>query len=588
MSVQKRVVQILGLFMVIMLVFVIRLSYVQLTNTSHFSKYDLDLVEESIKQRTKTFTLHSGRGYFTDRNGHSLHLDYYPSLILFPFLQYQNWPVAEVAKILNCNKEQLLNSVKNVKEPVLYFENDKRRQLTLVEMKKINNLKIPGVYAQYVHERTENVAQHLIGVVGENVEEVKRRYTPQVENGSVSLHSKIGVSGLERTFDPFLISQGSSSLAYFTDNLNRPLFGFDVHYLAPADPYYPTQVVTTIDKEIQTFVTRALKKEGVTNGGAVIIDVKTNDLLALVSLPSFDIHHPFGQGSKNHMVTAYTPGSIFKIVVAAIAIDLNLIDKLELFDCNKNLYGDNEEPRRLGNLSFKESFSQSCNYTFSQIANKAIQRDDQIFTKYAKKLGLNDKVGWMGDIYRLKNVAHFPEEEEGVISLDNKEIGDMRAITQTAIGQKNVRITPLAVANMMATISRGGEKQQVRSATKITYENGTTVLEFPRQNLNNDEHISRYTAMRLQELLRSVVNLEQGTAHSFLDDTHYTIAGKTGTAQKGLHNNELNHWFAGYFPANHPKYAMVVVDLNHKNKNIKTLKTFQRIVNFLYEYDQRS
>lgn len=587
-NVHKRILQVLVLINLVLLVFVFRLAYVQLIATHHISKYEVDLVEESIKQRTKNFILHSGRGYFTDRHGHSLHVDYYPSLILFPFLKEGIWPVGKVAQILNVTNEQLMDAVQSSENPILFEENSKRRKLSMDEMKKINDLKIPGVYAQYVQERVENIAPHLIGVVGENHKEVKRRYAAQVENGTISVNSGIGVSGMERSFDPFLISQGHSALAYFVDNLDRPLFGFDVRYTAPADPYHPTEVVTTIDKDLQIHVTKALKEAGLTSGGAIIIDAKTNDLLSLVSLPTFNINFPFDIGAKNHMVTAYTPGSIFKVVVAAASIDLNLINKFDLFDCNQNLYGDGEEPRQLGKLTFQESFAQSCNYTFTQLANELVRQDKLILERYATKLGLVDKVGWIGDVYRLEDVAHFPEEEIGTITIDEQDIGDKFAIAQTAIGQKNVRVTPLAVANMLATIARGGEKKQVRAASKIKYENGTTVVEFPKQTLENGEQISKYTAIRLQELLRSVVKMEKGTAHSFLKNSSYPIAGKTGTAQKGLTKEEQSHWFAGYFPANKPKYVMVIVDLNHQNGNIKTLKAYENIVEYLYNYDNKT
>ena len=573
--------------MLILSVLIIRLAYVQLFATHQYSKNDIDLVAESIKQRTQSLVLHSGRGYFSDRRGEPLDVDYYPSLILFPFLKDQKWPVREVADILGINEDVLLKEVSKPKEPIVFHMNGERRKLKEDEMTKINQLKIPGVYAQYVQERTENIAPHLIGVTGENVEEVKRRYSDQLANGNISIHAEIGVSGLQRSFDPFLISQGDAKLVYFVDNLQQPLFGFDVKYSAPANPYHPTQVVTTIDKQTQLYVTNTLKDVGISNGGAVILDAKTNDLISLVSLPNFNINSPFGIGAENQIVTSHTPGSIFKIVVAAAAIDHNLTHKFDLFDCDKNLYGDDEEPRQLGMLTFEESFSQSCNYTFSYLANELLKIDQQILHKYAQKLGLTDQVGWIGDVYRLEEITHFPEEERGKVTVEEKDIGDYYAIAQTAIGQKNVRITPLAVANMLATIARGGEKHQVRGSSKIKYENGTTVVEFPMQLGNNEERISTYTAMRLQQLLRSVVKMEEGTAYPLLHSAPYSIAGKTGTAEKGINKNEMTHWFAGYFPAEDPKYVMVILDLDHKGE-VKTLKAYKNIVEFLYNYDREN
>lgn len=583
---KKRIIQLLILFIAVMFIFIFRLAYVQLIATSHYSKHEVDLIKESINQRTQTFILHSGRGYFTDRNGHPLNSDYYPSLILFPFLNFQQWPVNKVAEIVKIDKLTILEAIMNQQEPIVLQENGRPIRLTEAQMKNINKLKIPGVFAQYVQQRTENIAPHLIGVTGENTNEVKRRYEEEVVNGRISVHSEIGVSGMQRAFDPFLISHGDSKLAFFVDNHKQPLFGFDVNYVAPANPYHPTEVVTTIDKEIQEYVTKALKEEGVTKGGAVILDAKTSDLVSLVSLPTFDVNFPFDSGAKNHITSSYTPGSIFKIVVAAAAIDLNLTNKFDLYDCNKNLYGDKEEPRQLGMLTFKESFAQSCNYTFSFLANELIQIDDQILDKYAMKLGLINHIGWKGDVFRLKDLAHFPEEEQGIISINEINSNDKYEIAQTAIGQKNVRVTPLAVANMLATIARGGEKKQVRGASKVKYENGTTVVEFPIKSPKEEDRISRYTAMRLQELLRGVVKIEQGTAFGLLNKSPMSIAGKTGTAETGENKEGRSHWFAGYFPADHPKYVMVILDLDHKNGNIKTLKAYEKIVQFLYNYEK--
>ena len=77
-------------------------------------------------------------------------------------------------------------------------------------------------------------------------------------------------------------------------------------------------------------------------------------------------------------------------------------------------------------------------------------------------------------------------------------------VAMSGIGQHEVRATPLAVANMMATIARGGKKEMVRAVSKIEYKNGTTMVDFQSKSLKGDT-ISPYTAMKLQKLLREVV-----------------------------------------------------------------------------------
>ena len=123
--------------------------------------------------------------------------------------------------------------------------------------------------------------------------------------------------------------------------------------------------------------------------------------------------------------------------------------------------------------------------------------------------------------------------------------------------------TPLAVANMMATIARGGKKEMVRVASEIEYKNGTTLLLLRRRNLKG-ETISPYTASRLQKLLREVVTNNEGTGRWF-QDLPYEVAGKVGNGETGkyLNGEQLhNKWFAGYFPFHNPKYALVAVNLD--------------------------
>ncbi|UTW70014.1 hypothetical protein KHA80_04335 [Anaerobacillus sp. HL2] len=147
---------------------------------------------------------------------------------------------------------------------------------------------------------------------------------------------------------------------------------------------------------------------------------------------------------------------------------------------------------------------------------------------------------------------------------------------------KNVRVTPLAVANMLTTIARGGEKKQVRGASKLNMRMGQQSWNFSKSR-NADDRISKYTAMRLQELLRAVVKTEQGTAYALLHKAPLVLLEKLGQPKSEKIRKERSHWFAGYFPSNNPKYVMVIIDLDHQNGNFKTLKAYEKIAQFLQD-----
>lgn len=108
----------------------------------------------------------------------------------------------------------------------------------------------------------------------------------------------------------------------------------------------------------------------------------------------------------------------------------------------------------------------------------------------AAKLGLTGRVGWEGKLYHEDEFRQFHHETAGSIWGDEKDKKVKKAVAQTAIGQKNVKLTPLEIANMMATIARGGEKKQVKIADQIEYKNGTLMTAFKDHKLPERKSIS--------------------------------------------------------------------------------------------------
>ena len=560
-----------------------RLAQIQLIQTESFSKHHVNLIEASIKQRTQSIVLDDGRGRFTDRNGEAITNDYYPSLVLFPFLKDMDWPSAKIAKITGIPEQYLLTEVNQAKAPFAYGGKHPIK-LTEEQQKQINDLKIPGVFALYQQVYTNQiVARHLIGLVRQNKELIEKRYKEKLEIGLVSADTEIGITGLERAFDEFLLPEGESKLLYHVDQLGGPLFGLEVKYTAPANPYYPTSIKTTLNKPLQVIAEQAIDNMGMKKGGLVLLDVETSDVLAIVSRPQMNEENPFADaGGVNEMIQPQIPGSVFKIVTAAAVLENDAKIRGRRFNCNLNLYGEARTDRELGSLNFEESFAQSCNYTFAKLAEELTVQNPTYMEDYAEKLGLISRVGWYGDVFHFNHFMQFPEERVGRVWGDEKDKNVKKAINQTAIGQKEVRVSPLAVANMMATIARGGQKKQVRAVSEVQYKNGTTLFAFPKQTLQG-EGLSSYTSEQLQNLLKSVV--QSGTGERF-KTLPYTVAGKSGTAETGR-NGLVNKWFAAYFPVEQPKYALVVVDLDVKESEAKTNDIVEIVIKKLYEWDTK-
>ncbi len=539
-----------------------RLMQLQLFQTESFSKHKINLLEQSVAQRTQQLIIDEGRGEFLDRNGEPLTYTEKNVLVLFPFLKKMEWPIEKVAKILNVHSDKLESDLSNAKGPIV-VGGKTPIELTETQMNEINSLKVQGVFALKRKFKKELVpASQLIGVTGENTEVFHKRYPEKVKGAN----QKIGVSGLQERFDEWLVTEEPAKLIYHVDANGGPLFGVDVKYLAPANPFYPLNVKTTIDPKIQRALEEVADHYEIKKGGLLLLDIENGEIVANVSRPEMRTRDPFSGGAVNYMLKALIPGSVFKTVVAAAAMDEGIVDESKLFPCDEDIYGKRAEKPH-GNINIKTSIAVSCNRTFAELAKQLIKKDDHLLEKYAEKIGLLGDIGWSGDVFHYENFSQL-QISEGRIFASDEDRKDPNYISQTGIGQLEVRVTPLGMANMMATIARGGDKLKVRAVSAIEYQNGTTMFSFPKEQ-GEGETITPYTAMKLQQYLRGVVNSPEGTA-AYLQNAAYTIAGKTGTAQTGTYrggieskeNTEYNKWFAGYFPFDHPKYALVALNMD--------------------------
>ncbi len=534
-----------------------RLMQLQLFQTESFSKHKINLIEESVAQRTQQLIIDEGRGQFLDRNGKPLTFQEKNVLVLFPFLKRMDWPVEEVARIIHVTPEIIETKIEQAKGPIV-FGGKEAFQLSEEQMNEINGLKIQGVFAVTRKFKSGTIpASQLIGITGENTEEFHERYPDRVKG----IHQKIGVTGMQEIFDEWLISEEQSKLIYHVDANGGPLFGADVKYLAPANPFYPLNVKTTIDMDIQQALEEVADRYKIEKGGLLLLDIENSQILADVSRPTMKSSDPFSGGADNYMLKALAPGSVFKTVVAAAAMDEGIVDESRMFNCDEGIYGAPAEKPH-GMINIKSSIAVSCNRTFADLAKELVVKDPYSLEEYAGKLGLLGDIAWKGNVFHYEEFSQLPVSK-GRVFVSDDERKDLNYIAQTGIGQREVRVTPLGLANMMATIARGGEKYMVNAATSIDYQNGTSMFSFPRKKMEG-EKITPFTAMKLQQYLRGVVNSPEGTA-PYLDTALYPIAGKTGTAQTGKESEgrELyNKWFAGYFPFENPKYALVAVNMD--------------------------
>lgn len=579
---QKRILFIAIIIFMLIAGLLGRLMQIQLFQAENFSGHHVNLIKESVRQRTQELILDDGRGQFLDRNGEPLSYEEKSVLVLFPFIEKMDWKSQEIAKVLGLSAIALEKEVKVAKEPII-AGGKKPLFLTEQQALEINRMNIPGVFAvkKKIFPEYSPAAQFL-GIYGENEKVFKKRYPNKDWRNKT-----VGLSGLERSFDEFLLSENESKFVYHVDGVGDPLFGIDVKYAGQANPFYPLQVKTTIDQSLQRLIESLMDEHGIQKGGTVLLDVNTNDILAVASRPHINSRDPyFDEGATNMMFKQQIPGSVFKTVVAAAAIEEGVVSKKDQFRCELDIRGNLAE-RNLGQLNFEDSFARSCNRTFAELAGVLLEKDPMILEKYARKLGLLDSIAWEGDVFHLNQFKQF-EHDKGRVFADNDSRNDRNYVAQTGIGQQEVRLPPISVANMMSAIARGGKKMSVRAVSEIQYGDGTVMTSFEEQMESDGEQISPYAAIKIQQLLRKVVIDPEGTG-SIFNDLPYEVAGKSGTAETAvIHEGEQLHhkWFAGYFPFDDPQYVLVVVNMDVPVDQGGVNVLFADIVRSIFEKNQ--
>lgn len=394
-------------------------------------------------------------------------------------------------------------------------------------------------------------------------------------------YSQVGVTGLEAAFDSFLRGSGEHVLTYIVDGKGRPLNGLDVQRKETrgGNGKKPHSLVTTLDRDVQTLVEEILDEEGISDGAVVVQEISTGDVLAMASRPYPEAGKESHQPWDNRAIMETVPGSIFKTVVAVAALDTGKVKPEETFVCNGELgrYGlTDSNGKGHGKQTFAEAYANSCNIAFAKVAERL---GGETIETYAKKLGLGREILWSGHLSG-KLYRHLPREDSGLIFAEGTSKKDGGAVVQTAIGQRDVRITPVQAANMVTALFHQGKLPSPRVVQQIQNDQGKTVVSFKPKQLRVDRPIQPQVLEQVRAMMRKTVT--DGTAIR-LKDSEWALAGKTGTAQLG-ENGGYNKWMVGFGPYEKPRYSVsVVVRAISDDGDPRALRVFRRVMEGLKE-----
>lgn len=431
-------------------------------------------------------------------------------------------------------------------------------------------------------------AQHLLGYIGQNPDRIQQLYGQQLASGRLTLSTPIGAQGLEQTFQPFLMGIGGTEIVLYTDTKGRPFAGLGYRVVRPDNPFYPLQVMTTLDLMIQLQLEQLADREGLQDGAIVVLDAKTAEVVALVSRPRFDPYRvdPGQDNWENRAVKAAIPGSIFKTVVAAAALETGAAHPEETFNCNGE-WGHYRfrcwKEGGHGTITFRQGYAESCNIVFGEVMSRL---SADTLAETAAKLGVGQTVGWRGPVLHLPDFEMLDGEEPGQLWGNGTDPSDPGVKLQTAIGQRDVRMSPLQAANMVVTLLNGGRGQKVRAVQSIRLATGQPLADFPAQPLATSQtSLSPKTAATLLSWMEDVV--EVGTGAS-LQGTTWKVAGKSGTAQLGASGEDgVNNWFVGFGPVEAPRYAVAVVSLRQPSASGQAIRLFRLTMELLAEAERK-
>lgn len=328
-----------------------------------------------------------------------------------------------------------------------------------------------------------------------------------------------GGSGLEAAYDEVLAGTPSTKLTI----VDRAGEAREVVGGAPGAP--GRSVRTTLDVDVQRAAQNAF---GDTVGGAVVMDPKRGDVLAVVSSSPFDPNNYVGVEISpfNRAVSGlYPPGSVMKVVTASAALDTGTVTPSTEVTGPKEFRGvHNFAKGEFGTISFASAVQNSVNTAFAQVA---LDLGGRALTDYAEGFGFNRE----HDMPLATARSSFPRPRDD---------GDLMF---AAIGQAQVLATPLQMASVAATVANGGRRMEPR----ISFE------EAP----SGERVIKKKTARDMTDMMVAVVRGGTGTRANI---GGVAVAGKTGTAEVDVGGKRKNHaWFICFAPAEDPKVAVAVV-----------------------------
>jgi penicillin-binding protein 2 len=523
-------------------------------------------------QYTRRLDVSERRGFIFDRSGN----------IIAGFADAYNC-IVDPSKILPQNRsrrfeifEEIAAEIYNIRVNLNITKDDILRNLHngvpfVVRIRENINNEYMASFRSYKRNESANPpALHLLGHVG--------------RDGN-------GIGGIEERFNEFLRGPAASKITavHDSDALRQSFVNSPVRIINHGYEK-KTGAVLTLDLDLQRKIEEIADRH-LSKGAIVVALAETGEILASASRPVYSLDNiaDYIESDRgefiNRAFSSFTPGSVFKTIIAAAALELDYDYFYREYDCTGQIDAGGRIfrcHRRWGHgvLSMCEAYAESCNPYFM---NLALELGYDIIYETAKKLGVGENTLLDGLSVRRGNIPDIKNPPPAFIA-------------NTAIGQGELLITPLEAARIFCAIANNGLMPELSLVKGFVFDEGIT----DAQNNRTRRVFSEQTVKYLTEMTLACVDYGTGTIAA----PEYGLAGgKTSSAESGqfadieiITDEEtgetetqrmqiVHSWFSGYYPANagtaHPVYAISVIAEGGVTENIRSSVIFKEICDYL-------
>lgn len=427
------------------------------------------------------------------------------------------------------------------------------------------------------------LASHVLGYCGQITEDELKKAGDGYDE-----HSIIGKTGIQYVFEKYL--KGENGIRQVDMDVSGNITG---EYITQ-EPVVGSDVQLTIDAKIQSVLEESLKtdiekissggyaeKSNAKSGAAVVMNIKTGEIIALASYPDYEPQlftdgistekykeYIENEALYNRAISgAYAPGSTFKMITAIAGLETGKVGPYEPISC-QGVYPHAHKPvcwyytlyhGGHGSLTMTQAIEQSCNYFFYELGYRM---GINTLSEYSSYFGLGRKTGIELIGESSGNIASKDRAVE-----ENRDWYDGETLS-AAIGQSYNNVTPVQMAKYISTLVNGGHQIDVTLVKSVKKPDGE---EIPKEEIDeyvnnllgidkseevNEKQFSSENISVVLEGMKNVTTETGGTAYSAFRDSAIQVGGKTGSAQAG---DKTHAWFVGFAPFDDPEIAVVVI-----------------------------